>query len=51
VQVTGLLPVQTPATHESLWVQALPSLHAVPFAAEGFEHVPVAGLQIPAAWH
>ena len=44
VQVTGLLPVQTPAWHESVCVHALPSLHDVPFAAEGFEHVPVAGL-------
>src|SRR5439155_1550477 len=32
-------------------VQALPSLHAVPFGAGGFEHVPVAGLQVAASWH
>jgi hypothetical protein len=32
VHVTGFEPVQTPAWHESACVQALPSLHAVPFA-------------------
>jgi hypothetical protein len=32
-------------------VHALPSLHAVPLAAVGFEHVPVAGAQVPATWH
>jgi hypothetical protein len=31
----------------SVCVQALPSLHDVPFAAAGFEHVPVAGLHVP----
>ncbi len=31
--------------------QALPSLHEVPFGSEGFEHWPVEGLQVPAAWH
>src|SRR5438067_2534753 len=30
VQATGLVPVQTPAWQESLWVQALPSLQLVP---------------------
>jgi len=30
--------------------QALPSLHGVPFGAAGFEHAPVAGLQVPAVW-
>ena len=30
VHVTGLLPVHTPAWQLSVWVQALPSLHAVP---------------------
>jgi hypothetical protein len=29
----------------------LPSLQAVPSAAAGFEHVPVAPSQVPAAWH
>jgi hypothetical protein len=32
-------------------VQPLPSLHVVPFAAVGFEHVPVAGAHVPATWH
>src|SRR2546426_207329 len=27
------------------------SLQLVPSAAFGFEHVPVAGLQVPATWH
>jgi hypothetical protein len=31
-------------------VQALPSLQTVPFAATGFEHAPVLGLQVPAKW-
>ena len=32
-------------------MQALPSLHVVPFAAVGFEHVPVDGLHVPTVWH
>src|SRR5213594_808388 len=51
VQVTGLLPEQTPERQESVWVQALPSLQAVPSAASGLEHAPVDGLQVPATWH
>src|SRR2546425_1179134 len=51
VQVTGLPPVQTPAWQVSLWVQASLSSHAVPSAAFGFEQVPVAGSQVPTAWH
>jgi hypothetical protein len=51
VQTTGLLPVQVPPTHVSVWVQAFPSLHVVPFAAFGVEQVPDAGLQAPAVWH
>src|SRR3989442_1614318 len=51
VQVTGLPPVQTPAWQVSVWVQASLSSHAVPSAALGFEHVPVAGSQVPAVWH
>jgi hypothetical protein len=35
----------------SVCVQAFPSLQAVPFAAFGFEQVPVAGLHVPATWH
>ena len=48
VHVTGLEPVQTPVWHVSVCVQALPSLHAVPFDAFGFEQVPVAGSHVPA---
>ena len=48
VHTTGLAPVHTPAWHESVWVQPLPSLHAVPLAATGLEHVPFAGLHVPA---
>src|SRR5947208_2723922 len=51
VQTTGLLPVQTPLWQVSVWVQALPSLHAVPLLAFGLEHWPVAVLQVPATWH
>ena len=40
-----------PAWHESLCVQAFPSLHALPSAFAGFEHCPVAASQLPAAWH
>jgi hypothetical protein len=32
-------------------VHTLESLHVVPFALAGFEHVPVAGLHVPASWH
>jgi hypothetical protein len=41
--------VQIPAWQVSVWVQALPSLHTVPFGSIGFEHKPFAGLQVPAA--
>src|SRR5437016_12256785 len=47
----GLLPVQTPLWQVSVWVQALPSLQVLPLAFGGFEHVPVAGEQVPAVWH
>lgn len=47
VQVTAA-PPHTPAAHASPVVQALPSLHGAPLAAEGLEQVPVAGLQVPA---
>ena len=50
-QVTGAPPVQAPAWQLSFTVQALPSLHAVPFVAAGFEQVPVVELQVPATWH
>src|SRR5205814_1115890 len=47
----GFTPVQVPASHVSVLVQASPSLHAVPFGFAGFEHAPVAGLHVPASWH
>ena len=43
--------VQTPLWQVSFRSHALPSLHVVPFGEVGFEQVPVAGLQVPAAWH
>jgi hypothetical protein len=43
--------VQVPAWQLSPCVHALPSLHVVPLGATGFEHVPLAGLHIPATWH
>jgi hypothetical protein len=51
MQTTGLLPMQLPPRQMSDWVQALPSVHVVPSAAAGFEHIPVVVLQIPATWH
>src|SRR5207249_1589696 len=45
------LPVHTPLWQVSVCVQALPSLQALPLAFAGFEHVPAAGLQVPARWH
>jgi hypothetical protein len=44
-------PAQIPAVHWSAVVHAFPSLHTVPFGADGFVHAPVAGLHAPAAWH
>src|SRR5207245_10110195 len=51
VQTTGVLPLHTPLWQVSVCVQALPSLQVLPLAFAGFEHVPVAGLQVPAVWH
>src|SRR5947208_4312522 len=51
LQTTGLEPVQVPFWQVSVWVQALPSLHAVPLLAFGWEHWPVAVSQVPATWH
>src|SRR5438067_1501905 len=48
VQTTGSLPVHTPPSQVSVRVQASPSLHAVPSAFAGFEHMPLAGSQLPA---
>jgi hypothetical protein len=46
-QTTGFEPVQTPDWQLSVWVQAFPSLHAVPFATAGLEQTPVDVLQVP----
>src|SRR3989442_1398430 len=51
VQTTGLDPVHVPLWQVSVWVQALPSLHALPSGLGGFEHRPVPVSQIPATWH
>src|SRR5947207_2861502 len=51
VHTTGLLPVHPPATQVSVCVHWSPSLHVVPSALTGFEHVPFAALHVPAAWH
>src|SRR5438093_9130482 len=51
VQLTGFAPVQVPAWHVSVCVQASPSLQAAPLGLAGLEHAPVAGLQVPASWH
>jgi hypothetical protein len=40
-----------PFWHESFKSQALPVVHAVPFAAAGLVHAPVAGWHVPAVWH
>ena len=44
-------PWQVPAWQVSAVVQTSPSLHVAPFCAGGFEHAPVDGLHVPAAWH
>jgi hypothetical protein len=51
VQVTGLPAAHVPLWHVSTWVQALPSLHAVPLEAAGLVHWPVEGSHAPATWH
>jgi hypothetical protein len=40
LQTTGLLPVQKPLWHVSLWVQAFPSLQVVPSASAWGTHIP-----------
>ena len=45
------VPAQVPPVHVSADVHVFPSLHAVPFVAGGFEHVPLAGSHVPATWH
>jgi hypothetical protein len=51
VHTTGFDPVHTPATHVSLCVHALSSLHVVPSGSAGLEHAPVIGSHVPATWH
>ena len=51
VQTVAVPPRQLPVWQVSPVVQALPSLHAVPSAAAGFEQIPVDGLQVPMLWH
>src|SRR5262249_17498607 len=48
VQTMGSVPTQAPRWQESVWVQASPSLHAVPSGAGGSSQAPVAGLHVPA---
>ena len=48
---TTAVPVHEPDWQVSPVVHPLPSLHPVPFGAVGFEHVPFAGLHVPATWH
>src|SRR5438093_182247 len=50
-QTIAFVPVHVPFWQVSACVHALPSLHALPSGLAGFEHVPVAGLQVPASWH
>src|SRR5947199_221431 len=51
-QTAGLAPKQLAVWQGSVWVQALPSLQAVPLVLfVGAEHTPVAGLQGPGSWH
>src|SRR5580765_9101712 len=52
VQTTGLLPTHAPAWQVSVCVQALLSLHAVPFGlGVALEQVPVSGLHVPGLLH
>jgi hypothetical protein len=47
VHATGFAPVQVPPWQVSACVQALPSLHAVPFGLGTAAHAPVPGLHVP----
>jgi hypothetical protein len=50
-QTTGSPPVQAPAWHVSVCVQALSSSHDVPSGFGGFTHWPVDGSHTLASWH
>src|SRR3989442_2124383 len=43
--------MQVPDWQESDWVQASPSVQALPFGLSGLEQVPLAASQVPATWH
>ena len=43
--------MHTPAWQLDVPVHASLSLHALPFALGGFEHVPVSAPHAPASWH
>jgi hypothetical protein len=51
LHTTASPPVQAPPWHESVCVQALPSLQLLPLLLAGLLQIPVAGLQLPASWH
>src|SRR5438876_4335318 len=51
VHPTGFVPTQAQAAQVSVCVQALPSVQGVPSTFVGLLQVPVAGSQVPAAWH
>jgi hypothetical protein len=44
-------PMHVPLRQKSPWVHRLPSEHAVPSVAVGFEQTPLVGSQVPATWH
>src|SRR5205823_3398771 len=48
---TGVPGAHVPLSQASPVVHASPSSHEVPFGLGGFEHLPVAGSQVPASWH
>src|SRR6185369_3795869 len=51
LQSTGLLPTQLPAWQVSVCIHASPSVQVVPSGLLGFEHSPVAGVQVPRSLH
>src|SRR2546428_204094 len=50
-QTTGFAPTQAPPWQVSVGVQAFPSVQVLPFGLSGLEQVPLAGSQVPVAWH
>jgi hypothetical protein len=50
LQLTGSEPAHAPDWHESVCVHAFPSEQGAPLGAFGFEHTPVAVLQVPTRW-